>query len=66
MENAFVSCRLCLYIWFLRLRLCPQTSPGLYPWTPLREFPDSLCPPYLQTLATLLGLCFRYASCIAQ
>ena len=34
----------------------PTSPQGLCPWTPLRDFhpPNSLCPPYLQTLATPL------------
>jgi len=36
--------------------LCPQTSTGALPLDPAGDFrhPDPLCPPYLQTLATLM------------
>jgi len=37
----------------------PRSSPGLCLWTPLKDFrrPVSLCPFFLQTLATLLQVC---------
>jgi len=56
LENAFVSCRVHVYVSGLLLRDSPQTPPGLCYYTLLEdEVPiDPLCPPYLQTLASLL------------
>ena len=46
-ENAFVSCRLCMWLYLASGSAAPQTFSGA-----LSPNPDSLCLPHLQTLAT--------------
>ena len=48
--SILLGIRLCMHIWFLRA--LPRTPLELCPWILLGR--DTLCPPYLQTLATPL------------
>ena len=52
LENAFASCRLCLYIWLLGAKAPTGTLPPRFRWGTGLQFPDPLCQPYLQTLPT--------------